>query len=334
MAKRRRVVKRATPNLRREPRRIRHDPYREQAPGEIAQRLSSTLSAAQVRRKRLIERWGALPMSVLTIRRGALSRRVWNWMYEEGKSGGDAVPEWRRELVEKIGDPRIAKSGHSRRGRQSFSKMPPELVAFFLEMFCPVGGFYVDPFAAQGVQLQVAKLYGVNYYGQDVCKVFVDYCQRIAERLRKEAPGLRLEVKWADSRHLELPDSVGDFCFTSPPYWDIEIYDDDPRQLGVGKSYEEFLAGMETVGRELLRVMKPGGVAVYSVGDMRRNGHFIPYHADVIDLMERAGWRVHDIWILHSITANLPSLYAVKTLERGIAPKVHEYALVFVKPGD
>ena len=91
---------------------------------------------------------------------------------------------------------------------------------------------------------------------------------------------------------------------------------------------------MEAVGRELLRVMKPGGVAVYSVGDMRRNGRFIAYHAHVIDLMERVGWVLHDIWILHSITASLPRLYAVKTLEHGIAPKVHEYALVFVKPED
>jgi site-specific DNA-methyltransferase (adenine-specific) len=46
---------------------------------------------------------------------------------------------------------------------------------------------------------------------------------------------------------------------TSPPYWNLKRYNENPDQLGHVNDYESFLGELEKVWREVFRVLVPGG---------------------------------------------------------------------------
>ena len=74
---------------------------------------------------------------------------------------------------------------------------------------------------------------------------------------------------------------------TSPPYWTLKAYEPHHDQLGAIADYERFLAELDKVWRECVRVLAPGGRICCVVGDIcvprKRNGrHYVmPLHADI-----------------------------------------------------
>jgi DNA modification methylase len=74
---------------------------------------------------------------------------------------------------------------------------------------------------------------------------------------------------------------------TSPPYGSLKTYPDHDGQLGNIASYERFLAELDTVWSECLRILVPGGRIACVVGDVcisRRAGgrhHVLPLSADL-----------------------------------------------------
>src|SRR5688572_8877273 len=92
----------------------------------------------------------------------------------------------------------------------------------------------------------------------------------------------------ADARRMPWieTESVHLVC-TSPPYGSLKEYPDHPGQLGNIAVYEEFLAELDRVWAECLRVLVPGGRIACVVGDVcisRRKGgrhHVLPLSADL-----------------------------------------------------
>lgn len=310
-------------------------------------KLADWLATGADTRAKILAEHGQMPMSVLRLSRGALSKRMFIMQAErpERRGGTDAYvaatsttataeAQAVRAEREAMG---LGGAGYSRnpsQDRMAASIMAAELVDFFLRYYIQKGQVYVDPFMGQGVQMQVAWLRGVHYRGMDLSAEHVAYIQGTRDRLLRGTPPhgrpTELLALHGDSRFLEgIPDGGGDFCFTSPPYWDIEWYGPEEEQLGTGRTYPEFLDGMEQVARALRRKMKPGGYAVINVNDFRRGGDFYPYHADTIALFQRAGWKPHDTWIIEGLIGGLPKVFAAKSNAGKIAPKVHEYGLVF-----
>jgi DNA modification methylase len=125
---------------------------------------------------------------------------------------------------------------------------------------------------------------------------------------------------------------VGDFCFTSPPYWDIEYYGDEPEQLGKSPTYLDFIMSMEEIVKAWLPKFRSGAYVIVNVNDFRKDGEFYPYHADTITLFQEAGYEFVDLWIVEGLVGGIPRGFAVDFNLKRIAPKVHEFSLVFRKP--
>lgn len=75
-------------------------------------------------------------------------------------------------------------------------------------------------------------------------------------------------VTRADAIALPLEDDVADVAVTSPPYWGLREYGDDPAELG-RRSLEDYLYELVVVGREIARVLKPDGLLWLNIGDTR-----------------------------------------------------------------
>ena len=84
---------------------------------------------------------------------------------------------------------------------------------------------------------------------------------------------------------------------TSPPYYDIEYYGDEEKQLGKCKTYEDFIDDITVILLKCYECLKPTGFCCWSVNDFRRKGIFHPYHSDIIQAYLKVGFRLHDIVI-------------------------------------
>jgi len=111
-----------------------------------------------------------------------------------------------------------------------------------------------------------------------------------------------------DARDLSfLSDESIHLVVTSPPYWNLKRYNENPNQLGHVNDYESFLSELEKVWREVFRVLVPGGRLVCVVGDVcvsrRRFGRHLvfPLHADICVLCRKIGFDNLNPIIWHKI---------------------------------
>ena len=111
-----------------------------------------------------------------------------------------------------------------------------------------------------------------------------------------------------DARDLSfLNDDSVHLVVTSPPYWNLKRYNENPDQLGHIQDYEAFLFELEKVWRHVYRILVPGGRLVCVVGDVcvaRRNfgRHLVfPLHADICVICRRIGFDNLNPIIWHKI---------------------------------
>ena len=85
-----------------------------------------------------------------------------------------------------------------------------------------------------------------------------------------------------------LPDGSIDMALTSPPYDNLRTYG--------GHSEFDF----ETIAQETYRVLKPGGVLVWVVGDATINGsETLTSMRQALHFVDTVGFRMHDTMIYH-----------------------------------
>ena len=112
-----------------------------------------------------------------------------------------------------------------------------------------------------------------------------DECARIAQAVRSLPSVHRIHL--GDSRRLELEAESVELVVTSPPYWNLKKYNDQPGQLGEVEDYDEFLEELDEVWRRVHHALVPGGRMVIVVGDVnvsRRvfGRHLVfPLHASI-----------------------------------------------------
>ena len=104
-------------------------------------------------------------------------------------------------------------------------------------------------------------------------------------------------VRCGDSRELDwIPDASVHLVVTSPPYWTLKEYPQNPDQLGMIADYERFQDELDRVWRHCFRVLVPGGRLVCVVGDVclsrRRHGRHsvMPLHADIVVRARKIGF--------------------------------------------
>jgi DNA modification methylase len=132
---------------------------------------------------------------------------------------------------------------------------------------------------------------------------------------------------------------------TSPPYWTLKRYNENPNQLGHVSDYEVFLQELNKVWEEVYRVLVPGGRLVCVVGDIclsrREHGRHVvvPLHADICVSCRKIGFDNLNPIIWHKISnakfeANNGTKFLGKPYEpNAIVKNDIEFILMQRKPG-
>jgi len=149
-----------------------------------------------------------------------------------------------------------------------------------------------------------------------------------------------------DARDLSfLDDESIHLVITSPPYWNLKRYNENPSQLGHIEDYEAFLVEIEKVWRDVFRVLVPGGRLVCVVGDVcvsrRKFGRHLvfPLHSDICVLCRKIGFDNLNPIIWHKIAnASFEVPNGTKFLGKPYEPNAiikndMEFILMQRKPG-
>lgn len=208
----------------------------------------------------------------------------------------------------------------------------PVLCELAYRWFCPAGGLVLDPFAGGSVRGIVASKLGRRYVG-------VDLSQRQIDANREQANSICAEPLpiWAegDSRNIGTlcGEDDADMIFTCPPYADLEVYSDDPRDLST-LGYAEFVESYQHIIRETCRLLRRDRFACVVVGEVRgkaAGGAYYGFVPDTIEAFRSGGLEFYNEAILVTAAGSLP-IRAGKQFEvsRKLG-KTHQNILVFVK---
>lgn len=150
--------------------------------------------------------------------------------------------------------------------QQDDVRYPRELVRVFLEEHTRPGDRVFDPFAGFGTTLIAAQQAGRQAYGLELDEAKVDYA-----RNHLDAPGNLIHGDARQIASYNLP--VFDFSMTSPPFMTLdEATDPLSDYTGKGTGYRAYLQEMGTIYARLRGLMKPAGVVVIEVSNLKQHG--------------------------------------------------------------
>ena len=130
----------------------------------------------------------------------------------------------------------------------------------------------------------------------------------------------------------QVSDSSADFCYTCPPYYDLEKYEGGENDLSMVSTYESFLDEIEKVVVESCRILKGGAYSCWVVGLHRnKKGGLLALNHDIARIHQKAGFRFKEEIIVSNTGSG--AIQRVGTFDKGDRRliRTHEYVLVFVK---
>ena len=199
------------------------------------------------------------------------------------------------------------------------------------------GDIVYDPFAGHNSRMQLVYEQERNYIGVDVSKEFMEDNRQIREILYREGRRGFLQntasiiLIEGSSSDVDIADEYADFTITSPPYWDLEYYGDEPEQLGNNKTYEGFLETISKHVKENFRILRSGAYCCWFVGDFVKKGQYYDYHVDLAQLFIEACFELSYTHII-DLGSAYESIFVQSIVRHKRFPKQHEYCLVFKKP--
>lgn len=287
-------------------------------------------------RSDFIMKYGYVPDSILkhnraTSSKGAvlLKRRFEDQKTRDLKKASKDNPDLQKRL--------FGSSGKSvRAGKMAvLSTFPQDIGHLIVDFYCPKDGIVYDPFAGHNSRMELTFKADRHYTGVDLSKTFMKANQQIRDKLIKQQGFLKsdkiIKLIEGSSAKVDLPDDYGDFTITSPPYWDIEYYGDEPEQLGKAKTYDKFLDLISQNIKENFRILKPGAFCAWFINDFVKDKIFYPYHADLIYIFDSIGFEIFHTYII-DLGQPIAAVFVQNIIDSKRFPKRHEYCLLFRKP--
>jgi len=206
------------------------------------------------------------------------------------------------------------------------SNFDPVLAEIMFRWFCPEGGKVLDPFGGEQTKGVVAGELGLTYHACEFRKEQVD----INESKTKKYENVKYvhgDSNFIDSK---IKERNFNLCFTSPPYYDLEIYSkEDMSALG---TYEEFMSQYKNIFTKCFEMLENNSFMVIKIGEIRnkKNGIYRNFLGDNISTFLDIGFKYYnELVLLNAIGTS--ALRANNTMKNRKMVKIHQNVLVFVK---
>jgi DNA modification methylase len=151
--------------------------------------------------------------------------------------------------------------GTVQKGNNKYAGVTPaELIWNLVWRYTEPGDLVVDPMCGSGTTLDVCKEEGRRAICYDI-----------------SPPPYRKDIIQNDARKIPLPDNYVDMVFVDSPYGDNVRYNEHPDCIGkISSETREFYDELEKVIKECYRIMKPGKVLGWLIGDQWVKKKFTP----------------------------------------------------------
>ena len=218
-------------------------------------------------------------------------------------------------------------------GTSTFSPVLAEVVYKWFTV--PGRNTIFDPFAGGITRGGVAAVLGHEYLGFDISKNqvmsnFQEY-EKLKDRFCVEG---YCDWSTVDSSDMDTEQLCQmDLVFTCPPYYNLEIYTNDPKDLSNCKNYTEFLKKYTQIIKLCYNVLKENRFMIWVVSDVRdkKTTEYYGLVADTIKAGQEAGFKFYNEIILYNETGNLAIVSGdYMNLARKVG-RQHQNVLVFYK---
>ncbi len=158
--------------------------------------------------------------------------------------------------------------GKKPKGNNKFQGVTPAFIVWnMLQRYTKPGELVVDPMAGSGTTIDVCKEEKRRVVGYDI---------------NPKHP----RVVKNDSRKIPLKNNSVDMVFIDSPYGDNVRYSDNPKDIGhISAENLKFYAELEKVAREIYRILKPGKVMGWLIGDQWVKKNFTPVGLKVYKML-------------------------------------------------
>lgn len=313
---------------------------------------------AQAARATLAERFIVPPFSVLDARQGYWRERKQAWLDlgVQGAGGRSADLLFRSETVN---DPafyakktateaalgrtlttaEFLELHYDRDAAQmhpGISVFDPVLCEVVYRWFVPKGGHILDPFAGEATKGVVAAYLGHPYTGVELRPEQITENERVAATMPRSSTWA--DPAWHQGDAARLADYLPageryDAIFTSPPYYDLEVYSTSAKDGSAMVSYADYMRFYAAAFRAAVERLKDNRFLVVKVGEIRnkRTGVQRNFVGDNIRTFLDLGLHYYNEAVLVTAVGSLAiragrAMAATRKLGKG-----HQNVLVFWK---
>ena len=274
----------------------------------------------------LSDRFLLPPFTVLNAREGWWQdrKRAWLALGIKSEEGRDIAPT----NVSKNTPDYMAGRGNNEGG----SIFDPVVCEIAYRWFSPSNGVVLDPFAGGSVRGVVASKLERQYIGHELRQEQVDANRQQGSEICSDD---LMPPAWicGDSKNIDTTcaDIEADMVFSCPPYADLEVYSNDPKDLST-MAYPEFIKIYREIIKKACDRLKNDRFACFVVGEVRdKKGNYYNFVGDTVQAFKDAGLYFYNEAVLVTAVGSLPVRAGKQFSASRKLGKTHQNILVFVK---
>jgi DNA modification methylase len=205
--------------------------------------------------------------------------------------------------------------GKTPKGSNKYAGVTPAFVIYnMVWRYTDPGDTVLDPMAGSGTTIDVCKEEGRKVVAFDVAPT-------------------RPDIKRNDARKLPLDDNTIDMIFIDSPYGDNIDYNDQPANIGkLSAESEEFYVALGKVIEECNRVLKPGRVIGWLIGDQWVKKKFTPVGFRIYDQLSMRFDTVDIISVVRRSQASNTGIWHNRALRFNFYLRGFKYLFIMRKP--
>ena len=255
------------------------------------------------------------PFSVLDTRKGYWQDRKRQWLQKTGN-----LAETKENVL-------YSSQNFVSELKDGSSEFDPVLAELIMRWFNTENGKILDCFGGEQTKGVVAGELGYEYYACEIRP------EQVAIDKQKTKDYKTVHYFCGDSNNISsiIKERGFDLVFTSPPYYDLEIYSkEDMSALG---TYEEFMSQYKNIFKQCYDMMSEEGFLVVKIGEIRnkRTGEYRNFVGDNISIFKEIGFKYYnEIILVTQVGTVARTVTRAFNTSRKIG-KVHQNVLVFYK---